>query len=132
IDLQPNSNTLAALNALPWPNTVSIQLVGGVLSEATLGMADSVAALAKASSPELQALLMEWWSNLGANLGDGVVTLDALKFPNAPAPLQIAGSHRGMLTRLMLTDPEPPAIALILQTLKEWNTAPAAIKPQPQ
>ncbi|WP_242445417.1 esterase/lipase family protein [Chromatium okenii] len=129
IDLQPNSGSLTALNTLPWSNMVSIQLLGGVLSGPTPSMSDSIAALTKASSAELQALLMAWWSNLGVNLGDGVVTLDALKLPNAPAPLQVAGSHRGMLTRLLPTDPEPPAIALILQTLTAWNTAPAAIKP---
>lgn len=129
IDLQPNSSSLAALNALPWPNAVSIQLIGGTLSEPTLGMSANFTALMQASSAELQELLTAWWSNLGINLGDGVVTLDALRFPNAPAPLQVAGSHRGLLTRLTPTDPEPPAIALILQTLTAWNAPPAAAKP---
>lgn len=130
-DLQPNSSALAAFNALPWSDSVSIQLIGGVLSEPTPRMSESLAALVKASTPELQELLMEWWSNLGVNLGDGVVTLEAVKFPNAPAPLQVAGSHRGILTRFVPTDPEPPAIAPILQTLTLWNAAPAAAKPLP-
>jgi len=129
IDLQPNSSTLAALNALPWPNAVSLQLIGGTLSEPTPRMSDSLSALAQASSAELQELLLAWWSTLGINLGDGVVTLEALKLPNAPAPLQVAGSHRGLLTRFALTDPEPPAIALILQTLTAWNAPPAPAKP---
>jgi pimeloyl-ACP methyl ester carboxylesterase len=88
IDLRPGSRFLDDLNNRPWPASVPIWIIGGVLVP---------------SSPAL---------------GDGVVSVDSLSFDRAPPPMLVAGSHRGMLKRLFVSGDEPPAIPLILDLLK--------------
>lgn len=88
IDLRPGSRFLDDLNSRPWPASVPIWIIGGVLVP---------------SAPAL---------------GDGVVSVDALPFDGAPPPILVAGSHRGMLKRLFATADEPPAIPLILDLLE--------------
>ena len=89
IDLQPGSAFLSALNARPWPQSIQIRIIGGVLM---------------ASAP---------------TLGDGVVTPDSLMLDGAPPPIMVAASHRGMLARFFATDDEPPAIPVIMSLLDE-------------
>jgi hypothetical protein len=79
------------------------------------------AAAAECRSGALRRRLDAWWSGIGDGLGDGVVTLDSVRLPGAPPPLVVDASHRGMLARLLPGDPEPPAIAPILATLRAWG-----------
>jgi pimeloyl-ACP methyl ester carboxylesterase len=124
IDLRPQSDFLRALNARPWPESVPIALIGARL----LGPADTFIegieeASAEVGSPELRAELRAWWSSLGDEVGDGVVTLESLALSDAPPPIIVDGAHRTMLRRLLPGDPEPPAIAPILAVLRGWDAA---------
>ena len=91
IDLRPGSDFLAELNARPWPQQVRILLIAGLLLEST----------------EL--------------LGDGVVPLESVKLAHAPEPVVVQASHRGMFVSLLGGDAEPPAIAVVLDTLDHWR-----------
>lgn len=93
IDLQPGSVFLSDLNARPWPQSVQVHIIGGVLM---------------ASAP---------------TLGDGVVAPESLIFDGAPPPIMVAASHRGMLARFFETDDEPPAIPAIMRLLDEWTSS---------
>jgi hypothetical protein len=44
-----------------------------------------------------------------------------LRIPGASVPLVVNASHRGMLARFLASDPEPPAIPIILSTLDDWE-----------
>lgn len=91
IDLQPGSSFLGALSARPWPEAVQVRIIGGIL---------------------LQSI---------PALGDGVVAIDSLDVSGGPPPILVAASHRGMLTRMMYADAEPPAIPLILSLLDAFD-----------
>lgn len=88
IDLVPGSGFLEQLNARPWPQTVPMRIIGGLLLE---------------PSP---------------TLGDGVVAAEALAVAGAPEPILLRASHRGMLKRVFASDPEPPAIPHIMALLE--------------
>jgi pimeloyl-ACP methyl ester carboxylesterase len=122
IDLRPGSDFLRDLNARPWPPTVPILSIAGRLlappEDLTQGL-DAVAA--ETRSGDLRRRLSAWWSGIGEGLGDGVVTLDSARIPGAPPPLVVNASHRGMVARLLQGDPEPPAIPVILATLRGWD-----------
>ena len=126
IDLRPDSEFLQELNARPWPETVDMRLIGGVLTEPTPPMQESIEALSTAlDSTEVVEALVEWWSDLGEELGDGVVTLESLTLPNAPPPLVLTASHRGLVTSsMLLSETPPPAIAPIIHILDEWLMPP--------
>ena len=51
------------------------------------------------------------------------MTLDSARLPDGAEPLILDASHRGLLVRLLPGDPEPPAIAPILATLRQWAAA---------
>jgi len=87
IDLLPGSGFLEHLNARPWPETVAMRIIGGVLLEST------------------------------PTLGDGVVAAEALAVSGAPEPILVSASHRGMLKRTFATGPVPPAIPHIMALL---------------
>lgn len=137
VDLRPGSDFLRALNARPWPDTVPICLIGGRLLAPPEGLGASLeAASAETGSPELKARIQSWWSGLGEGVGDGAVATDSLRVPGGPEPLIVNGSHRGILARLLASDPEPPAIPVILATLDDWErslpkTPNAAQPPRP-
>ncbi len=122
IDLRPGSDFLKALNARAWPESVPIRLIGGVMLEPSPTIADGVAAITKELPfAELESMLASWWSEIGEGLGDGVVSLNSLGLPEAPPPILVQASHRGMLMRFLPNDREPPAIAPILGILNEWS-----------
>lgn len=124
IDLRPQSDFLQRLNARPWPPEIPIELIGGVLLEAPASMAENLSVIAsQLHSKALGERLEHWWSTLGDRLGDGVVSLDSLRLPEAPEPILVNASHRGMLVRFSTHDTPPLAIAPILKTLKRWNSA---------
>ncbi|NEX18990.1 alpha/beta hydrolase [Thiorhodococcus mannitoliphagus] len=122
IDLRPESDFLNQLNARPWPSDIPIRLIGGVLVDPTPAMTESLATISEQTgSDALEQVVAAWWSTLGEDLGDGVVTVDSLRLPNAPPPILLSASHRGMLKRLLPSDPEPPAVPVILDILKAWQ-----------
>jgi pimeloyl-ACP methyl ester carboxylesterase len=121
IDLRPDSQFLAELNQRDWPVDIPIRIIGGQLSEPTPGMIAGVDALASdLDAPELADALEQMWSQLGEDLGDGVVPIESLHLPEAPEPVIVPASHRGLLVTLPLTETEPPAIDLIVEWLKEF------------
>ena len=121
IDLRPDSEFLSALNARPWPEDVPILAIAGRFvappGELAAGLAT---AAAETGSAALERELSAWWSALGDDLGDGVVSLASAGPPGGPPPLVVDASHRGMVARLLPGDPEPPAIAPVLATLEDW------------
>ncbi|EXJ16081.1 lecithin--cholesterol acyltransferase [Imhoffiella purpurea] len=122
VDLRPDSDFLASLNARPWPAAVPIQLIGGRLIRPTAEMTRNLAGIGEdLGSEELTRRLTRWWTGLGSDLGDGVVTLESLRIPGVAEPILVEGSHRGMLLRYHRADPAPAAIAPILETLKRWT-----------
>lgn len=122
IDLRPDSAFLQQLNARPWPEAVPIRIIGGLLSEPTPAMRESMAQLStllgdnRALAPPLE----EWWDNLGEELGDGVVPMHSLRLDYAPPPLMVSASHRGLLEPTTFTNGPPPAIKPIVDILQEW------------
>jgi pimeloyl-ACP methyl ester carboxylesterase len=122
IDLRPESDFLRALNARPWPESVPVLLIAGQLLSPNGSLSAGLdAASAEVGSPQLGLQLHAWWSSLGAQVGDGVVSLESIQLPDMPSPIILEASHRGMLHRLYPSDPEPPAIAPILAALRQWN-----------
>ncbi len=122
IDLRPGSPFLTALNARPWPPQVRLQVIEGRLLSPPPNLAAGLdAAAAEVQSEDLAHRLDAWWTTLGDDLGDGVVTLDSARVPGGPAPLILDASHRGLLLRQLPGAGEPPAIAPILATLKAWT-----------
>ena len=122
IDLRPGSDFLQDLNARPWPASIPIRSIAGLLLNATPAVPEGIeAASAEIGSGELRQRLSDWWSGLGADLGDGVVPLDSTRIPGGAPPLVFDASHRGLLARLLPGDAEPPAIAPILETLTAWD-----------
>jgi pimeloyl-ACP methyl ester carboxylesterase len=123
VDLRPGSDFLQELNARSWPDSVPILAIAGQLLDQPAGLTAGLdAASAECKSGALRRRLSTWWSGIGAELGDGVVALDSARLPGGPPPRVVNASHRGMLVRLLPGDPEPPAIAPILETLHEWGS----------
>ena len=124
IDLRPGSDFLRELNARPWPDKVPLLAIAGLLLSPPQDRSAGLdAAVAETGSEDLRRSLAAWWSSIGDGLGDGVVTLDSARLPSGAPPIVLNASHRGMLVRLLPGDPEPPAIAPILATLRQWGAA---------
>jgi pimeloyl-ACP methyl ester carboxylesterase len=124
VDLRPGSDFLERLNARPWPTQVPLMLIAGRLLGPTEDQAKGLAdASAITGSEALGRQLRAWWSGMDEGLGDGVVTLESVTLPEAPPPLVVSASHRGMLLRRFMGDPEPPAISPIVRTLRDWSHA---------
>jgi pimeloyl-ACP methyl ester carboxylesterase len=122
IDLRPDSDFLRGLNARPWPEGVPVLAIAGRLVAPPAGLADGLAAAAaETGSAALARALSGWWSTVGEDLGDGVVSLASAGVPGGPPPLIVEASHRGMLARLLPGDAEPPAIEPILTVLRDWG-----------
>jgi hypothetical protein len=122
IDLRPGSDFLRDLNARPWPQTVPILSIAGRLLAPSPDLDQGIeAASAETGSTELRRRLSAWWSGIGADLGDGAVTLASAGLPGGPPPLVVNASHRGMIARLLPGDPQPPAIEPILAALDAWD-----------
>ncbi|WP_018950082.1 triacylglycerol lipase [Thioalkalivibrio sp. ALMg11] len=124
IDLRPDSTFLAQLNARPWPDTIPVRIIGGVLTEPTPAMESSLEALSEQLGIEdLPERVGQWWDETGKGLGDGVVPVGSLVLEGHPEPLLLEASHRGLLVPGALTD-EPPAIDPILEILDQWQGNP--------
>lgn len=126
IDLRPGSAFLREINERPWPARVPVRIIGGVLLEPPPSMTVSLKSIGdELVSPELASALHAWWSDIGDGLGDGVVPVESLPFDSAPPPLLVSASHRGMVARFFANDPEPPAIAHIVDIASGWAAMPA-------
>lgn len=134
IDLRPGSEFLQVLNARPWPDSVPRFIIGARLVEPAEqppnqpldSLPDQIragldAAAAEVGSEALGEQLSAWLEGLGAGLGDGAVSVESLRLEGAPEPVIVKGAHRTMLRRLFADDSTPPAIAPIIEQLKDWT-----------
>ncbi len=134
IDLRPGSQFLNELNDRPWPESVAVRIIGGVLTEPTAAMQDGLEALAATlGSDDALEAVERWWQELGEDLGDGVVAKDSLPLPYAPPPTLVTASHRGLLVRTPLTDDDqqPPAIEPLMAIVHEMLNAAPSPNPLP-
>jgi hypothetical protein len=72
-------------------------------------------------SDALRERLHAWFEHHGKRLGDGAVSVASLRLDDMPEPVIVNASHRTMLRRLSEGDPEPPAIAPIVEQLQRWS-----------
>ncbi|MFV8834067.1 alpha/beta fold hydrolase [Aquisalimonas sp.] len=122
IDLRPGSEFLTDLNARPWPEEVPVRIIGGVLGGPDPDVIGGISSIAAELDAEDWPRDFEsWWFGLGEELGDGVVPVDSLSLAGAPPPAMVSASHRGLLSRTLISDEEPPAIPLIMDLLAEWQ-----------
>ncbi len=127
IDLRPGSEYLRELNARPWPDAVPIRIIGGRIAEPTPVMERELADLSRQLGlPELQETISELWSQTGESIGDGAVPVASLPLHEAPPPLVLQASHRGLIAPMPLSDRTPPAIAPVVDYLNEWRDSPTA------
>ncbi len=124
IDLRPESAFLEKLNARPWPQSVPLRIIGGLIAEPTDIMNTSLGFLERELGEDALTVadgLRDWWGGIGDALGDGVVPVESLVLQDAPAPLLLSATHRGLLARRDAGQPEPPAIRPIVELLYEWG-----------
>jgi len=127
IDLRPGSEYLRQLNARPWPDAVPIRIIGGLLTEPTPTMEDNLEALSEELGlPELQEAVGDLWQQTGESLGDGAVPIASLPLEEAPDPLILPASHRGLIAPMPFSDRTPPAIPAVIDYLNEWRDSPTA------
>ncbi len=128
IDLRPGSAFLRQMDERQWPARVPVRIIGGILLEPPPYMTAGLESIGdELVSSELASALRAWWSELGDGLGDGVVPVASLPIRDAPPPVLVPASHRGMLARFAPSDPEPPAIAHIVDIASGW----AAVEAEP-
>lgn len=121
IDLRPGSAFLTELAEREWPTRVPVRIIGGVLLEPPPAMTAGLESIGgELVSPELDSALRSWWEDIGDGLGDGVVPVASLKLQDAPPPILVPASHRGMLARFFAGDPEPPAIPHVIDIALGW------------
>ena len=124
VDLRPGSAFLDELNARPWPADVPVRIIGGRLTQGEADFPQRMEDLAEQVG--VDGVSDEFRANLeavGAGLGDGVVPVSSLPLPEAPPPLLLDASHRGLLVS---DNGEPPAIAPILAILRQWRVSAAS------
>jgi len=127
IDLRPGSAFLTELAEREWPTRVPVRIIGGVLLEPPPSMTAGLESIGDdLVSPELDTALRSWWADIGDGLGDGVVPVASLTLQDAPPPILVPASHRGMLVRFFASDPEPPAISHIIDIALHWAATEAA------
>ena len=122
IDLQPDSQYLRELNARPWPESVPLRQIGGVITGDDPAATRNLKALAQElGNGQLGEQIEDWWAEVGEQVGDGAVPIESLYLAHAPPPLMLEASHRGLVRSLPLSDGEPPAIAPLIGWLREWQ-----------
>jgi pimeloyl-ACP methyl ester carboxylesterase len=121
VDLHPKSAFLAELNSRAWPQEVSVKIIGGSLPNPSPMLEESFRVIREdLVSTELDQVIKARLTDLGNSLGDGAVPVASLAFPGGPTPSLVPASHRGLLVRRFASDPEPPAIAYIVESITEW------------
>lgn len=122
VDLRPGSQFLRELDARPWPEAVPIRIIGGRIAEPTPVMEKSVAELSEELGlPELETTYRNLWAETGQSLGDGAVPVSSLSLDEAPPPLVLPATHRGLIAPMPFSDGPPPAIEPVIEYLKEWG-----------
>jgi pimeloyl-ACP methyl ester carboxylesterase len=118
VDLRPGSRFLRELNARSWPGEIPLRILGG---EIRLEDEERQAALeaiqARTGDQDWSEAFARWLEESAAQLGDGVVAVEALPAPGATAPTIVAASHRGLLRPDPLNGGAPPGIAWTLEQL---------------
>lgn len=127
IDLRPGSEFLERLNARRWPESVPIRIIGGLLTEPTPVMEAKLASLSRdLELPELEETIEALWAETGESIGDGAVPTHSLPLEEAPPPLILPASHRGLIAETPFSDRPPPAIQPAIDYLKQWRGPRAA------
>lgn len=122
IDLRPGSEFLADLNSRPWSDDVPVRIIGGVLAGTDADAIGGISAIgSELEDDEWPREFESWWFGVSEELGDGVVPVDSLTLSGAPPPAIVTASHRGLLSRTLISDDQPPAIPLIMDLLAEWR-----------
>lgn len=122
VDLHPESAFLAGLNAREWPQQVPVTIIGGSVPTTSAPLDEPLRAIREdLVSAELEQALKAQVAELGEVVGDGAVAVASLSFPGGPPPILVAASHRGLLARRVPSDPEPPAIAHIVASIRAWE-----------
>ena len=122
IDLTPGSEYLRELNARSWPDHIPIRIIGGRLAEPTPQMENSLSQLSNdLGLPALEQSISGLWQEAGESIGDGAVAVDSLKLDNAPDPLILEASHRGLIASMPWSDAPPPAIKPVIGYLENWR-----------
>jgi len=122
VDLHPGSTFLAGLNGRDWPQQVPVTIIGGSMPTTPAPLEESFRAISEDFvSPELEQALKAQVAELGEVVGDGAVAVASLSFPGGPPPILVPASHRGLLARRVPSDPQPPAIAHIVASIRAWE-----------
>lgn len=123
IDLRPGSQFLQQLNQRPWPESVPIRIIGGRITEPTPVMTEKLANLGNdLGLPALHETISGLWSQTGESIGDGAVPVSSLPLKEAPEPLILPASHRGLIAHMPFSDRTPPAIEPLVDFLKDWRS----------
>lgn len=94
---------------------------GGRMTEPTPVMEERLAQLnADLGLPELNETISELWLQTGESIGDGAVPVSSLPLKQAPPPLIVPASHRGLIARMPFSDRTPPAIDPVIEYLSQW------------
>lgn len=122
VDLRPDSAFLQELNARPWPRSVPLRQIGGVITgDASSATAELTELARKLGNESLGDQVESWWAEVGEQVGDGAVSLESLRLAQAPPPLVLEASHRGLLLSLPFSEGAPPAIEPLIDQLREWR-----------
>lgn len=125
IDLRPGSRFLEDLNRRPWPDEIPLRILGGEIRfDGEQGQAGLQALEERTGDSDWSRRFASWLNDTTAQLGDGVVAVESLPAPGAPAPDMVTASHRGLLRAGPLTEGEPPGINWTLHQLEALGLEP--------
>lgn len=123
LDLLPGSLFLQTLNARPPIDATELSVIAAVLSQidqagfaqALASYRDTIPQDAQASIATLPALI----DKLLQGIGDGLVTVESTRLPDAQFYL-VEGTHLSMIRNVRAdSDRIPPAVPIILQILRQ-------------
>jgi pimeloyl-ACP methyl ester carboxylesterase len=122
IDLRPESRYLRDLNARRWPESVPIRIIGGRIAGPTPMMEARLGAVSQdLDLPELADAIEQLWQEGGEAVGDGAVPISSLPLPEAPPPLILPASHRGLIADMPWSEAQPPAIPYVIDYIIQWR-----------
>lgn len=124
IDLTPDSVFLQTLNQRPPPAGTQMVVIAGVLGEPDkAALLEKISTAVQASALEEQIndtaqTLTRLHDELMARVGDGLVTLESARLPDADFHL-VQGTHLSIIRNISADSQRmPPAIPIILQELE--------------
>ncbi|MEM1081295.1 MAG: alpha/beta fold hydrolase [Pseudomonadota bacterium] len=120
VDLRPGSQFLTELNQRTWPEHIPLRILGGKITLDEASRNRRLKSLEqRLSDGEWSRRFDHWLTQSTAQLGDGVVPIDSLPAPGAPAPDIVVATHRGLLRNDLLNDGEPPGIEWALSHIEQ-------------